>query len=140
MPSLCALSALLPLERIIFFFITRRLFSLLLFLFLPPASTIYIPVLPLPCSIQWMPFLFLLLNSRHLFFSLFLSSSLFPFFCPSGSHFYSLPLPHTPSAILQTTHISRKGAFTHIWFPGFTSGDWVFVADARGHFYITWLW
>ena len=98
MPSLCSLSALLPLERIIFYFLTRRLFSLLLFLFLSVASTIYIPVLPPPCSSQWMPFLFLLLNSRHLFFLYFFLPFFFLSSVPVGaisalSLYLTLPLP-----------------------------------------------
>ena len=53
------------------FFLTLRFFFSLILFFIFPSGTIYLPVLLLPCSIQWIPFLFLLLNSRPLFLLFF---------------------------------------------------------------------
>ena len=67
--SIFSLSALFQLGRN--FFLTLRFFFSLILFFIFPSGTIYLPVLLLPCSIQWIPFLFLLLNSRPLFLLFF---------------------------------------------------------------------
>ena len=53
------------------FFLNFKIFFSLILIFIFPSGTICLPVLLLPCFIQWIPFLFLLLNLGLFFFLFF---------------------------------------------------------------------
>lgn len=96
--SLCALS--LPCSSWgETFFLTLRFFLSLILFFIFPSGTIYLPVL-LPCSIQRIPFFFLLLNSRPLFLPFFywsiIATQCYASFCRT-MQWISYPYTYIPS-------------------------------------------